>query len=91
MWPSTPKSASFLLSVAALASSSSRVRASAEAGGAWSSPTAGSWKACAPPEPKSNVSCQARPFSASPDLALGGSFTIRGGGVKAFSGIAACF
>jgi hypothetical protein len=73
MWPSTPKSASFFLRILALASSSSRVRASDEAGGAASRPTAGSWKAWAPPLPKSNVSCQASPFWASEDLGLAGS------------------
>ena len=54
MCPSTPKSWSLRLSVLALASSSSRVRLSSEAGGGASRPTAGSWKAWAPPLPKSN-------------------------------------
>ena len=81
MWPSTPKSCSLRLSVAALASSSSRVRLSSEGGGAARSPTAGSWKAWAPPVPKSKVSCQASPFSTRPDLGLGGSFTTRRGGI----------
>ena len=85
MCPSTPKSWSLRLSVVALASSSSRVRLSSEAGGGASRPTAGSWKAWAPPLPKSKVSCQARPLSTSVDFSLVGSFTTSGGGAAASS------
>ena len=85
MCPSTPKSWSLRLSVLALASSSSRVRLSSEAGGGASRPTAGSWKAWAPPLPKSKVSCQARPLSTSVDFSLVGSFTTSGGGTAASS------
>ena len=85
MCPSTPKSWSLRLSVLALASSSSRVRLSSEAGGGASRPTAGSWKAWAPPLPKSKVSCQARPLSTSVDFSLVGSFTTSGGGAAASS------
>src|ERR1700720_446822 len=83
MWPSTPKSWSFFLSVCALVSSSSRVRWSEEAGGGASRPTAGSLNDSAPPLPKSNVSCHARPLSERLDLALGGSFTTSRGGTAA--------
>ena len=87
MWPVTPKSSSFFLSVCALASSSSRVRLSSEAGGAWRSPTDGSWKARAPPLPKSKVSCHASPFSTSEALSLAGSLTTRRGGISGLVGL----
>src|SRR5215467_10279847 len=85
MCPPTPKSSSFFLSVWALASSSSRVRLSSDDGGAWSSPTGGSWKARAPSLPKSKVSCQASPFSTSEPLGLGGSLTTSFGASSASS------
>jgi hypothetical protein len=77
MRPSTSKSISFLRRVSAFSWSSSRVRETCVAGGAWSSPTGGSWNDCAPSLPNANVSCQAR-FCLSAALALAGS-TIAGG------------
>ena len=63
MRPSTSKSASFLRSVSALSWSSSCECATSVADGTFSSPTGGSWNACAPFLPKANVSCHASPLS----------------------------
>src|SRR3972149_2452527 len=80
--PSTSKSWSFLRIVSALSCSPSRVRLTSEAGGGFSRPTGGSWNDSAPLLPKSNVSCQARPCSASLPRGRDGSPTT-GGAISA--------
>ena len=79
MRPSTSKSASLRRRISALSCSSSRVALSSALDGACSRPTAGSWKAAAPPVPKWNVSCHASPVSISVLFARAGSTMVGSG------------
>ena len=89
MRPSTSKSCSLRRRISALSCSSSRVRLSSSAGGGLSRPTGGSWKAWAPPVPKSKVSCHASPCSMRRPRGRVGSTTTGRGGSPASSAAAA--